>query len=92
MNEHSLTEGDLTALRRLRDGFAAGNGWAICKTNPPSERLQSLVERGYCRLSPGRSGPLGLFTGEMMIKLTEAGKLALPVIEAALLQPEAATQ
>lgn len=92
MIEHSLTEDDLTALRRLRDGFAAGNGWAICKTNPPSNRLQSLVERGYCRLSPGRSGPIGVFTGEMMIKLTEAGKLALPVIEATLLQPETATQ
>lgn len=82
--DHTLSEADLRTLRRLRDDFEGQGGWATCRTNPPSEHLQSLVERGYCRLSSARTGPLGLYTGEVMASLTEAARMALPGIEASI--------
>jgi hypothetical protein len=72
-----LTSNQLAFLRRLRDEFAPEGEWALCATNPPSAAVQSLVDRCYCRLSPARSGPLGLLTGEVMVGLSEAGRAAL---------------
>jgi hypothetical protein len=72
-----LTIQERDFLTRLRDKFAASGSFALCKSNPPSPKLQGLVDRGYCKLSPVRSGPLGVLTGEVMIGLTEAGRGAL---------------
>jgi len=72
-----LSEREANFLMRLRDDYAAHGGWAICKTNPPNPAIQGLVNRGYCRLSPARCGPLGVRTGEVMVGLTEAGTMAI---------------
>ena len=48
-------------------------GPRICKTNPPPSGIQSLVDRGYCGLSKARAGPLGVYTGEIFVYITEAG-------------------
>jgi hypothetical protein len=73
----TITERELAFLRRLRDEFASQGGWALCRTNPPGSSIQGLVDRGYCKLSAARSGPLGLATGEVMVGLSEAGRTAL---------------
>lgn len=39
--------------------------------------FQSLSERGYVTLGRGRCGPLGIYTGETVATLTEAGREAL---------------
>lgn len=57
--------------------YLAENGWKRSRANPPSERIQSLVDRGFLKLSPERIGPLATPTGELMVDITEAGKLCL---------------
>lgn len=78
-----LTVAETRFLSQLRDNFGSQNGWAICKTNPPSAGIQDLVNRGYCRLSRALCGPLRMPTGDVMVGLTEAGKAALGTAEAA---------
>ena len=72
-----LTDEEKKFLIMLRDNFLEQDGWGECATNPPKKGLMSLVDRGYCKLSPARSGPLRLLTGSVMIALTEAGKFAV---------------
>ena len=43
-----------------------------------SAGIKSLIDRGYCRTFPERIGPLGIYTGEICIRLTEAGRRCLP--------------
>lgn len=50
---------------------------ATCRSNPPDAAIQSLVDRGYCRLDRTLCGPLGVATGEVNVTLTEAGASAL---------------
>jgi len=70
-----LSSNDIGFLNRLRNEYQGG--WALCQTNPPSQAIQRLVDRGYCRLSDARCGPLGTPTGEVMVRLSEAGLAAL---------------
>jgi hypothetical protein len=58
----------------------------VCK-EPVGDRLKSLVDRGYCKFSPARLGPLGIYNGETMISLTEAGKQLLVFAQAKCLYP-----
>lgn len=78
--EQKLTEAEQNFLRSLRDDFIAQDGLARLIKNPPVPCMQSLVDRGYCRLSKARCGPLGLFTGEVMIGLTDAGKATIDAV------------
>lgn len=71
-----LTPNEEKFLLTLRDEYGPGNR-AVCKTNPPAAKLQSFVDRGYCTLSRARSGPLGVYTGEVIIDLSEAGRAAI---------------
>lgn len=41
------------------------------------QAIQDLVQRGYVSLSRARCGPLGIYTGESVATLTEAGRLAM---------------
>ena len=61
----------LVFLRKLETG-----GWNLANAKA-STGIQSLIDRGYCRTSPERIGPLQIRTGEICIWLSEAGKLAL---------------
>lgn len=72
-----LTLNQLAFMRRLRDDYPSQGGWALCTSNPPSPAIQRLVDGGYCRLSAARVGPLGLFTGDVMVGLSEAGTAVL---------------
>jgi hypothetical protein len=65
-----ITDAERAGLVNFRDTHAGNGGWAVCTTNPPHPRIASLVDRGYCRTSPARCGPLGLLTGELMVALT----------------------
>lgn len=72
-----LSPSERAFMTRLQDQYRGG--WALCRTNPPNAAIQSLADRGYCRLSAARCGPLGVTTGEVLVGLTEAGKAALQV-------------
>jgi hypothetical protein len=67
-----LDELDMNICRKLEAGPAVAGESEKAKT-----RLQSLVDRGYCKFARARSGPLRLYTGETMVSLTEAGREAL---------------
>ncbi|KAF1003941.1 MAG: hypothetical protein GAK28_04404 [Luteibacter sp.] len=77
MPRSGLSDSERAFLKRLRDEFTTNDGWAICSTNPPSAAIQGLVDRGYCKLAQALCGPLAVPTGEVMVSLTEAGRLAL---------------
>lgn len=51
-----------------------------------TERVQSLIDRGYVRVSKERLGPLGVYTGEYVITVTEAGKQVLSQHDPALIK------
>jgi len=81
-----LSPNEKAFLIKLRDGYCEPSwskehawppGKAICKTNPPSQNFQSLIDRGYCKLSRALCGPLHTPTGETFIVLTEAGETCL---------------
>lgn len=69
-----LTELDLRRLAPLTEGPQT-------LTHEGRSLLQGLVQRGYVRVSPALSGPLGVPTGEDMATLTEAGQAILTVLE-----------
>lgn len=72
----SLTDDERGTLRRL------GNGKLYVLANKtPSPKVQSLIDRGYIKLSKVRSGPLGIYTGELSPGLTEAGQEVLKHLE-----------
>lgn len=39
--------------------------------------FESLADRGYVKLGRGRCGPLGIYTGETVATVTEAGRIAI---------------
>ena len=56
----------------------AVNGSGVIGESEKSKALfQSLAERGYVSLGKGRCGPLGIYTGELVASLTEAGRSAV---------------
>lgn len=63
---------DIGVCRKLETGSAVAGDSEKAKA-----RLKSLVDRGYCKFDRARIGPLGLYTGETMVSLTEAGREAL---------------
>ncbi len=67
-----LDQLDAEICQRLEGGPAKPR-----QSEKATARLASLVARGYCRFSRERSGPLGLYTGDVLICLTESGKEAL---------------
>lgn len=67
--QETLTEQEIAFLKRI----ATGN--SLLTNGKASPRIQSLIDRGYCRTSPARSGPLGIYTGDIFILLTEAGRI-----------------
>jgi hypothetical protein len=67
-----LTDREINFLRKL----ASGSHWFL-RNATATAPIQSLVDRGYCRTSKERLGPLGIYTGEICITLTEAGHSAL---------------
>lgn len=71
--ETKLSEKEIAYMRKI-----SGGGPWILRDGKPSPSTQSLIDRGYCKTSRGRSGPLGIYTGEVIIKVTEAGKACLP--------------
>lgn len=68
----NMSDAERTFLVMLGD-----KGSRICRDNPPSLGIQSLEKRGYVRLSKARNGPLGVYTGEVMVALSEAGALVV---------------
>ncbi|WP_342234346.1 hypothetical protein [Ralstonia sp. OTU4908] len=70
-----MTELELAICKRLSEA-----GPSVAGDSPKAKAvLQSLADRGYCKLSPARCGPLGVLTGETMVGITEAGRAALSV-------------
>lgn len=66
-----LTGKEVKGLQTLRD-------FDYFIDRPLNKAQQSLIDRGYLRLVPVRSGPLGVkIEGEYAIKLTEAGLFAV---------------
>jgi len=83
-----LSEKEKAFLINLRDGYhelswpkehAHNPGQALLKEEQHqlSAALQSLIDRGYCKLSRALCGPLQTPTGETFIVLTEAGEECL---------------
>ncbi|WP_415907111.1 hypothetical protein [Oleiharenicola sp. Vm1] len=70
--ESKLTDNELAFLRKLTEG----KNWRL-RDGKPTPAIASLVTRGYCRTSPERLGPLGIYTGEVCIDITEAGRAAI---------------
>lgn len=68
----TLTESDLKFLIHL-DSMG---DFAMLK-QPISSGILDLEKRGYVSLSKARLGPLGIYTGEETLALTEAGRIAV---------------
>jgi len=43
-------------------------------TTPLQPHIKTAVDAGYLETSAARCGPLGLYTGELFLKLTDAGR------------------
>ena len=79
----------LAAEKAKRSGespAAAAEGWRLILGQSEMaphlwEALQSLTRQGYLEWTDARSGPLGVKTGEKMIRVSSAGLLALPRLE-----------
>lgn len=69
MNTQTLNKQEAAFLRKL----ASETLWCL-RDGKASPRIQNLINRGYCRTSPVRIGPLGILTGDVCIRLTEAGR------------------
>ncbi len=72
MSESPLNEIEIKLLKELVKGPRL-----IVDKAEAQPRVKGLIERGYCKTSKARSGPLGIYTGELMMSLTEAGRLVL---------------
>ena len=77
---------DAEICRKLEAGPAVAK-----ETEGAKARLKSLVERGFCKFARARSGPLGLYTGEMLVSLTEAGRESLRAHDEASVERSAFT-
>jgi hypothetical protein len=71
-----LTEKEARFLHNLNDRLAKDDACIIEKMTPA---IQSLIDRGYCRLVSLRTflGP----TGEKGVRVTEAGNLVLGITD-----------
>lgn len=67
-----LSKDELAFLRKL----ASANNWKL-RNGQAKPAIQSLIDRGYCHTNKERLGPLGIYTGEVGIGITEAGRLAI---------------
>lgn len=72
----NLNEKEIAFLKKL----TSGGTWLVRdgRVRPP---VQDLIDRGYCKTAPERSGPLGIYTGETTIFITEAGCFALKKLQ-----------
>lgn len=69
--ESTFSRNEIDFLKILKEG-----AWTL-KNQKASLGIQSLINRGYCRTYKEKIGPLGVWTGEYCICLTEAGKIIL---------------
>ena len=75
-----MTADDLKLLRAV-EAREAEPGQLARIREPPSPRIEDLVQRGYLRIAKVRCGPLGIYTGDRCVTLTEAGKIALGLVQ-----------
>jgi hypothetical protein len=77
----NLTKSELEFLKKLRS-FPDREGIIISKTEKETiHKLKSLINEGYVKLSAAVCGPLLVKTGETIVKLTEAGEIAMSTQE-----------
>lgn len=76
MAARELTAAEIKFMKLLLTPDRLGQVGRIVR-QPVSARIESLVARGYCKLSPERLGPLLITTGDMVCLVTEAGQKAL---------------
>jgi hypothetical protein len=62
-----ITPAEIQFLKKITGGNC------MLKNGEPTPRITALMKRGYCYICPVRSGPLGIFTGEQFVLITEAG-------------------
>lgn len=56
----------------------AERGPSVTGDSDKSKALfKSLADRGYVKLGRGRCGPLGVYAGDTVATLTEAGRIAI---------------
>lgn len=75
MIEINLSKRDIKILTLLQPGNRT------LKDGKASEETQSLIARGYVRTAELRIGPLGIYSGDIGVYLTEAGKMCLAVLQ-----------
>ncbi len=68
MKSNLLKKDELDFLQTI-----STNNWKL-KGGIIRPRVQNLIDRGYCKTSKERLGPLGVYTGDVFITLTEAGR------------------
>lgn len=54
------------------------NGAMAMVTTPVRPQIQACIDAGLLSASKVRCGPLGLYTGEVLLKLTDDGRKLLP--------------
>lgn len=72
-----LSELETKICQRLADTGAG----VIGDSDKSKAMFRSLAGRGYVTLGKGRNGPLGIYTGEQVASLTEAGRKALQALQ-----------
>jgi hypothetical protein len=73
----SLTTDELEFLKKLQS-FPDKEGIIVHKpVEVTIKKLNPLINKGYVKLSAAVCGPLLVKTGETIVKLTEAGEIAM---------------
>lgn len=62
----------MQTLRKVEE-VTLQSGGAIT-TTPIRKHIQEEIDAGNLKASAARSGPLGIYTGEMFLTLTDAGR------------------
>ncbi len=79
--KHHLTPKEVDFLRNIVNNPAIIRYDCVSKDGiPVHKNLQSLITRGYCKTSKVLNGPLGIWSGEYFIMLTEAGRTIIEYI------------
>lgn len=71
-----LTDKEISFLKKISKGE-----WLLKKDKEIVPSILTLIMRGYCMIYKQRIGPLGIYSGETAIKLTEAGETILENIK-----------
>jgi len=78
----TLTQDEIVALTNFRDHPCLRGEGVVPSEAQIGDLVQGLVTRGYLRVTNAVCGPLMHPTGELIMKITEAGRIALETVTA----------